>query len=179
MVAKIPGHEIVGRVDMIGADVEGPHMGERVGIPWLGDTCPYCMGVRKSVRSSTQRATAASRRLRSVMSLAFPVGEAGSDVAHAPLLCAQYALCAIGLAALGPPSCHALQCWQWCHPARRLSRIARRCWELVRAFIGTWLLPQVGNHLGAGIVACDRHCDHRGYSTAVTNKSRSWLRPLW
>jgi alcohol dehydrogenase, propanol-preferring len=31
----IPGHEIVGRIDAIGAEVEDLHMGERVGIPRL------------------------------------------------------------------------------------------------------------------------------------------------
>ncbi len=43
----IPGHEIVGRIDAIGAGVEGLRVGERVGIPWLGHTCgvcPYCLG---------------------------------------------------------------------------------------------------------------------------------------
>jgi alcohol dehydrogenase, propanol-preferring len=46
-VPIIPGHEIVGRIDMIGSGVEGLRMGERVGIPWLGHTCgvcPYCKG---------------------------------------------------------------------------------------------------------------------------------------
>src|SRR5674476_927523 len=45
-VPIIPGHEIVGRIDSLGAGVEGLHIGERVGIPWLGHTCgacPYCM----------------------------------------------------------------------------------------------------------------------------------------
>ena len=43
----IPGHEIVGRIDRVGAGVEGLRVGERVGIPWLGHTCgvcPYCVG---------------------------------------------------------------------------------------------------------------------------------------
>ncbi len=34
-VPIIPGHEIVGRIDMLGAGVEGLRLGERVGIPWL------------------------------------------------------------------------------------------------------------------------------------------------
>src|ERR1700761_7967079 len=38
----IPGHEIVGRIDAIGADVEGLEIGTRVGIPWLGHTCGHC-----------------------------------------------------------------------------------------------------------------------------------------
>jgi alcohol dehydrogenase, propanol-preferring len=38
----IPGHEIVGRVDRVGAGVRGFEPGERVGIPWLGHTCGQC-----------------------------------------------------------------------------------------------------------------------------------------
>jgi propanol-preferring alcohol dehydrogenase len=51
-VPIIPGHEIVGRIDAIGAGVEGLHMGERIGIPWLGHTCgvcPYCMMHRENL----------------------------------------------------------------------------------------------------------------------------------
>ena len=44
-VPIIPGHEIVGRIDVIGAGVEGLHLGERVGIPWLGHTCGICLNV--------------------------------------------------------------------------------------------------------------------------------------
>jgi alcohol dehydrogenase, propanol-preferring len=48
----IPGHVIVGRVDAIGTGVEGPSIGERVGIPWLGHTCGvclYCSGGRENL----------------------------------------------------------------------------------------------------------------------------------
>ena len=38
----VPGHEIVGRVAAIGAGVDGFHIGERVGVPWLGATCGHC-----------------------------------------------------------------------------------------------------------------------------------------
>src|SRR5580700_10069189 len=44
-VPIIPGHEIVGRIDAIGAGVADLEVGERVGVPWLGHTCgvcPYC-----------------------------------------------------------------------------------------------------------------------------------------
>jgi len=40
--ALIPGHEIVGLVDALGAGVETVALGERVGVPWLGHTCGYC-----------------------------------------------------------------------------------------------------------------------------------------
>ncbi len=38
----IPGHEIVGIVDAIGPNVVDVKVGDRVGIPWLGDTCGSC-----------------------------------------------------------------------------------------------------------------------------------------
>lgn len=92
----IPGHEIVGRIDAIGAGVEGLTIGERVGIPWLGHTCgvcPYCRANRENLcdypvftgytrDGGFATATIADARF------AFPLGEAGSDVSLAPLLCA-------------------------------------------------------------------------------------------
>jgi propanol-preferring alcohol dehydrogenase len=95
-VPIIPGHEIVGRIDAIGTGVEGLHMGERVGIPWLGHTCgvcPYCRSQRENLcdrplftgytrDGGFATATIADARY------AFPLGETGSDTALAPLLCA-------------------------------------------------------------------------------------------
>jgi alcohol dehydrogenase, propanol-preferring len=92
----IPGHEIVGRIDEIGLGVTGLKMGERVGIPWLGHTdgvCPYCMENRENLcdhplftgytrDGSYATATIADARF------AFSLGETGSDVSLAPLLCA-------------------------------------------------------------------------------------------
>ena len=92
----IPGHEIVGRIDAMGAGVEGLRIGERVGIPWLAHTCgacPYCRGHRENLCDRPEftgytrdggfaTATIADARF------AFPLGEFGSDVELAPLLCA-------------------------------------------------------------------------------------------
>src|SRR5687767_9405114 len=38
----VPGHEIVGTVEALGAGVTTLHPGERVGVPWLGGTCGRC-----------------------------------------------------------------------------------------------------------------------------------------
>ena len=38
----IPGHEIVGRVEEIGAGGSAFKVGQRVGVPWLGHTCGTC-----------------------------------------------------------------------------------------------------------------------------------------
>jgi propanol-preferring alcohol dehydrogenase len=92
----IPGHEIVGRIDVIGAGANELHVGERVGIPWLGHTCgvcPYCIGGHENLcdhplftgyTRDGGFATAAITDAR----YAFPLGEAGDDVSLAPLLCA-------------------------------------------------------------------------------------------
>jgi propanol-preferring alcohol dehydrogenase len=48
----IMGHQIVGVVDKMGADVTGPMVGDRVGVPWLGwtdGTCPYCRSGRENL----------------------------------------------------------------------------------------------------------------------------------
>lgn len=38
----VPGHEVVGRIDALGADVHGFAVGDRVGVPWLRSTCGAC-----------------------------------------------------------------------------------------------------------------------------------------
>ncbi|ALI03227.1 alcohol dehydrogenase AdhP [Pseudomonas sp. FW306-02-F02-AA] len=39
---RVPGHEIVGEVTAVGADVAPDWIGQRVGVPWLGSTCGRC-----------------------------------------------------------------------------------------------------------------------------------------
>jgi propanol-preferring alcohol dehydrogenase len=53
----IPGHEIVGIVSAVGAEVRTLHVGDRVGVPWLGGTCGscrHCLGGRENLCSSAQ-----------------------------------------------------------------------------------------------------------------------------
>ena len=38
----VPGHEVVGFVERLGAGVEGFAIGERVGVPWLAHACGHC-----------------------------------------------------------------------------------------------------------------------------------------
>jgi len=92
----IPGHEIVGRVEAIGANVVGFQIGERVGIPWLGHTCgscPYCLAQHENLCNKplftgyTRDGGFASSVIADAR-FAFPLGEVGSDIALAPLLCA-------------------------------------------------------------------------------------------
>jgi len=95
-VPIVPGHEIVGRIDLLGADVEGLTLGERVGIPWLGHTCgvcPYCMEHRENLCdrplfTGYTRDGGFATAVIADARFAFPLGEVGTDVALAPLLCA-------------------------------------------------------------------------------------------
>ena len=92
----IPGHEIVGRIDAIGPGVSGLELGERVGIPWLGHTCgicSYCHEQRENLCDSPlftgyTRDGGFATAVIADARFAFPLGETGSDVSLAPLLCA-------------------------------------------------------------------------------------------
>jgi len=41
-VPIVPGHEVVGRVEQIGAGVKGFAIGQQVGAPWLAHACGHC-----------------------------------------------------------------------------------------------------------------------------------------
>jgi len=92
----VPGHEVVGRVEALGAGVASLKIGERVGVPWLGYTCgecSYCRSGRENL-CDRPRFTGYTRdggfatHLVADARYCFPLGEAGDDVAIAPLLCA-------------------------------------------------------------------------------------------
>ena len=44
---RVPGHEVIGRIDAIGADVEGWTIGQRVGVGWHGGYCGRCDPCRR------------------------------------------------------------------------------------------------------------------------------------
>ena len=92
----VPGHEIVGRVDLVGSSVTTQRIGDRVGVPWLGYTCGVCRFCREGMENLCDRPlftgytrdggyathTIADTRY------AFALGEDGDDVSIAPMLCA-------------------------------------------------------------------------------------------
>jgi propanol-preferring alcohol dehydrogenase len=92
----IPGHEIVGRIEALGSEVKDFRLGQRVGVPWLGHTCgvcPYCVGHRENLCDDPEftgytRDGGFATSIIADARYAFPLGESGSDVALAPLLCA-------------------------------------------------------------------------------------------
>ena len=92
----IPGHEIVGRIDIIGSGVKGFEIGQRVGIPWLGHTCgvcSYCLAQEENlcdnpIFTGYTRDGGFATSVIADAQYAFPLGEEGSDTDLAPLLCA-------------------------------------------------------------------------------------------
>src|ERR1043166_8720090 len=93
----IPGHQIVGRVEEIGSDVNLQlKVGDRVGIPWLGWTdgeCAYCLSKRENLCDRARftgytidggyaEFTVADARF------CFHLPDRYNDVEVAPLLCA-------------------------------------------------------------------------------------------
>jgi D-arabinose 1-dehydrogenase-like Zn-dependent alcohol dehydrogenase len=44
---RIPGHEITGVIDALGADVVGWRTGQRVGVGWFGGNCGHCEPCRR------------------------------------------------------------------------------------------------------------------------------------
>jgi propanol-preferring alcohol dehydrogenase len=92
----IPGHEIAGHVIAEAVGLEGPRIGARVGIPWLGWTCGECGECRSGRENLCARARFTGYTLDGGYAeyvvadarYAFVLPEAYSDVEAAPLLCA-------------------------------------------------------------------------------------------
>jgi len=92
----IPGHEIVGRVVKTGEGATGLGPGDRVGVPWLANTCgrcPYCRRGRENLCDSplftgytTNGGYAEYALAHEQYTFKLPAGY--GDVEAAPLLCA-------------------------------------------------------------------------------------------
>ncbi|MBC7140148.1 MAG: zinc-dependent alcohol dehydrogenase family protein [Defluviimonas sp.] len=92
----IPGHEIVGIVDRVGAGVDTSRLGRRVGVPWLGQTCgccAYCAMGRENlcdtpVFTGYTRDGGFATHVVANSAFAFDLDPDADPVALAPLLCA-------------------------------------------------------------------------------------------
>lgn len=92
----IPGHEIVGRVEALGAGMTVPAIGQRVGIGWLGRSCGccgYCEEDRENLCDAPlftgyTRDGGYAEHCVADARFVFPLPDAADPVALAPLLCA-------------------------------------------------------------------------------------------
>ncbi|MBK8901719.1 MAG: zinc-dependent alcohol dehydrogenase family protein [Anaerolineaceae bacterium] len=92
----ILGHQIVGVVQKSGQAVAGFQVGDRVGVPWLGQTCGHCRFCTSGQENLCENAlfTGYTRNggfaqfVTAVPQFCFPIPEGFPDVQAAPLLCA-------------------------------------------------------------------------------------------
>ena len=92
----IPGHEVVGRVEELGAGVRKFSHGEKVGVPWLGwpcGACVHCMQGRENLCESARFTGYTlnggyAEYIAVDQRYCFPIGEKGTSAEQAPLLCA-------------------------------------------------------------------------------------------
>lgn len=92
----VPGHEVVGHVVALGANVDNISIGDRVGIPWLGGACgvcSYCRSGRENLCDApdftgfTRDGGFASHCFADAR-FCLPIPDNFTDVEAAPLLCA-------------------------------------------------------------------------------------------
>jgi propanol-preferring alcohol dehydrogenase len=92
----VPGHQVVGRIDALGSDVQGLALGQRVGVAWLHETCGRC---RFCLRGAENLCDAAAfsgytrdggfaERMLARADFVYPLPDDLSDEQAAPLLCA-------------------------------------------------------------------------------------------
>ena len=101
----VPGHEIIGTVTVVGSEVSGLKIGDRVGVPWLGWTCGECAYCRSGRENLCARARFTGYQINGGYAentvaderFCFPIPPGFTDIEAAPLMCAGL----IGYRALG------------------------------------------------------------------------------
>ena len=92
----IPGHQVVGTVEALGADVRDRRVGERVGVAWLHRTCgccSFCTSERENLCDAPDFTGwtvngGFAERVVAPASFTYPLPEGFADLQAAPLLCA-------------------------------------------------------------------------------------------
>lgn len=92
----IPGHQIVGKVIALGQDVNNFKLNQRVGVPWLGNTCGcccYCLNGQENLcdyakYTGFNMSGGFAEYCIANASYCFAIPDNYSDVEAAPLLCA-------------------------------------------------------------------------------------------
>jgi alcohol dehydrogenase len=94
---RVPGHEVIGIVDAIGASVHGWAVGARAGVGWFGGSCGYCRRCRRDTAFACENINAATgvtsdggyatHMIAHITAVAY-VPDDLDPVESAPLLCA-------------------------------------------------------------------------------------------
>jgi len=94
---RVPGHEVIGTIEGVGADVAGWRVGDRAGVGWFGGSCGYCSRCRRGDAFACENVRAVTGVTRDggyathLVSDASAVAHVPADldeVESAPLLCA-------------------------------------------------------------------------------------------
>lgn len=92
----IPGHQVVGTIESLGASVTDRQIGARVGVAWLHRSCgccPFCTSQRENLCDSPDFTGwtvhgGFAEHLIAPASFTYPLPDGFSDLQAAPLLCA-------------------------------------------------------------------------------------------
>ena len=92
----IPGHQIVGTVVELGAGVTDFHIGQRIGVPWLGGSCGKCRYCLRGEENLCDNAQFTGYQINGGLAeycvantrFCFPIPQHYPDDQAAPLLCA-------------------------------------------------------------------------------------------
>lgn len=91
----VPGHEIVGRIDKVGEGVSRERLSERVGVPWLYETCGECSFCREGRENLCPNARFTGYHVDGGYAeylvvpedSAYPIPDGIADAEAAPLMC--------------------------------------------------------------------------------------------
>lgn len=92
----IPGHQIVGTVEEVGNETSRFKIGDKVGVPWLGETCGHCEFCKQDRENLCDNARFTGYDINGGFAefaaadarYCFPLPEDYPDAQAAPLLCA-------------------------------------------------------------------------------------------
>jgi propanol-preferring alcohol dehydrogenase len=92
----VPGHQVVGVVEISGSGVKAFKTGDRVGVPWLGGSCGACVYCRSGRENLCDKALYTGYQINGGFAdycvaderFVFPIPKGFPDLQAAPLLCA-------------------------------------------------------------------------------------------
>ncbi|MCH9625400.1 MAG: putative alcohol dehydrogenase AdhA [Chlamydiales bacterium] len=92
----VPGHQIVGKIEQVGSEVNTCKPGMRVGVPWLGGSCGVCDYCKSGHENLCDHAVYTGYQIDGGFAeycladakYTFPIPTSYSDTQAAPLLCA-------------------------------------------------------------------------------------------
>ena len=154
----VPGHQVVGVVDVVGDGVEGWAPGDRAGLTWLAGTdgtCRFCVTSRENLCEAAaftgwDRDGGFAGRVTARADVAVRIPDAFPDLAAAPLLCGGViGYRALRVAGVGPESAGCRLGLYGFGASARQALVVARAWG-VEAFVATRSLGERRRALDLG-----------------------------